>query len=255
MDASRSRLARGVVDVANALGAYASAESSVAHRIEQLERQAKPRGSLFRVGLRQKLDNLRYPQRMSALHSQQRSLVSKRVIGDDMGKLVRTCIDTLVFCAVEAQLLAAADQPDEALTWDGSRLALAQLAEATYRLGALSLSGYTAHIMEAFVLVQHFQTAAHRSAIAKDGQQRFVLIESPTGLLRTETSRQLASNYTGMAEGVKDGLFHALLLLASGGLLKRVSGNNGRTAIFRLKASGRTLLSRLSAETVAGPLQ
>jgi hypothetical protein len=245
LDAARRGLSRSISAVSSALGNYAATDQTVKQRVGQLMRQGRPHGSLFKAGYLGGKQKLRYPQRMAELYQHQAKLLSKRVIGEDMRALVSASMDSLLFCAVETQLLAAPNKnADEALTWDSDRLALAQLAETTNRHQKSTTKEYAAQVIEEFVVVQHFQTAARRSAESKDGQQRFVFIETPSGLLRTETSSKIVSGYTGALEG----LYHALLLLESGALVTRIQGATWRNSVFQLTASGRKLLRELNSE-------
>lgn len=152
---------------------------------------------------------------------------------DEENQALYSVYIALVYCACEAKNLQSEPYFDLAL--ENEQLTLGKLADIMLVHLNDSPAAFMAHIVQHYVLLQHFRIVQERAA--RDGRSRYLLLKGDLGLERAESSK----GFFGI-ELMRDRLQQALLLAAQCGLLRQ----NKSTATFLLTPKG---LRRLQSTT------
>lgn len=177
---------------------------------------------------------LEYAQRIEAL---QDSLLNVRNFAhnsDEEDEALRSAYIALLYCACEAKNFQTDPYFDLAL--ENERLTLKKLADFMLAHMNDSPAAFIAHIVQHYVLLQHFRIVQERSV--RDGRSRYVLLKGDLGLERTGNGE----SFVGI-ELMVDRLRHALLLAAQCGLLVQ----NEDAGTFSLTLEGRRRLQAAEA--------
>lgn len=148
---------------------------------------------------------------------------------DEEEQALRSAYTALLYCASEAKNFRTDPYFDQAL--ENERLTLGKLADIMMAHMHDSPAAFMAHIVQHYVLLQHFGIVQERAA--RDGRSRYVLLKGDQGLERTGSGE----NFVGI-DLLMDRLQHALLLAAQCNLLVQ----NEKTRTFSLTHEGRRRL-------------
>lgn len=176
---------------------------------------------------------LQYSQRIESLLE---SLLSVRYFAhnsDEEEHALRSAYIALLYCASEAKNFRTDPYFDQAL--ENEQLTLGKLADVMLAHMHDSPAVFMAHIVQHYVLLQHFGIVQERAA--RDGRSRYVLLKGDQGLERTGNGE----SFVGI-DLLADRLRHALLLAAQCNLLVQ----NEESGTFSLTPKG---LRRLQTAT------
>lgn len=177
---------------------------------------------------------LKYEQRIESLMDY---LLSVRYFGhnaDEEDEALRSAYIALLYCASEANNFRADPYFDQAL--ENEQLTLGKLTDVMLEYMHDSPSSFMAHIVQHYVLLQHFSIVQERAA--RDGRSRYVLLKGDIGLERTGNGE----SFVGI-DLMQDRLRNALLLVAQCGLL----AHNEEAGTFSLTPKGLQRLQTAAA--------
>ncbi|BBA40937.1 MULTISPECIES: hypothetical protein [Burkholderia] len=141
---------------------------------------------------------------------------------------LRNSYIALVYCAVEARNLLSNLYVQQQFETD--RLSLTTLRDLLERYENSRPAEFIAHVVQFYVVLLHFSVVQERTY---DGRNRFLFMQGDNGLERVASRGGIGG--VGL---MADRLFHALLLLAQCGLVKRYDDGT-----FALTAAGRRRLA------------
>ncbi|MCO4861244.1 hypothetical protein MKD38_06145 [Cupriavidus sp. WGlv3] len=226
---------REILDCAQGLGEKLltllpeNSSKDVASLVKMLEDWRGNEPTLFAAG-----PNLEYAQR---IESQLEYLQSVRYFAhnsEEEDQALRCAYVALLYCASEARNFRTDPYFDQAL--ENEQLTLGKLTDVMLVHMHDSPAAFMAHIIQHYVLLQHFGIVQERAA--RDGRSRYVLLKGDHGLERTGDGE----DFVGI-DLLMDRLRHALLLAAQCGLLVH---NEGAGA-FSLTAEGLRRLQTAAA--------
>ena len=217
---------REILDCARGLGENLlavlpeNAKKNVAGLVEMLESWRAEEPTLYAAG-----PKLKPEQRLEFLLEHLLSVRNFRHNSEEENVALRSAYLALVYCACEGQNFSTNPALNRALP--NEILTLEKLAEVLLAYMHDSPAAFIAHIVQHFVLLQHFGIVQERAA--RDGRSRYVLLKGDLGLERSGNGE----DFVGIALMV-DRLRHALLLAAQCGLLVQ----NEEAGTFSLTPEG-----------------
>lgn len=168
---------------------------------------------------------LQYAQRIESLLDDLLSVRDFEHNSEKEEQALRSAYIALLYCASEAKNFRTDPYFDQAL--ENEQLTLGKLADVMLAHMHDSPAEFMAHIVQHYVLLQHFGIVQERAA--RDGRSRYVLLKGDLGLERTGSGEVFIG-----IDLLEDRLRHALLLAAQCDLL--VQNKGGRT--FSLTPEG-----------------
>jgi hypothetical protein len=226
---------REILDCARGLGEMLlthmpeNANQDVASLIKMMDDWRGNELTLYAAG-----PQLEYAQRFESLLD---SLLSVRYFAhnsDEEEQALRNVYIALVYCASEAKNFRTDQYFDLAL--ENEQLTLGKLADVMLAHMHDSPAAFMAHIIQHYVLLQHFGIVQERAA--RDGRSRYVLLKGDLGLERTGNGE----DFVGI-DLLADRLRHALLLAAQCDLLVQ----NEEAGTFSLTPEGLRRLQTAAA--------
>lgn len=208
--------ARETLDCAAALGAALAHALPENHRtrvgsvIEEMRAWRGAHGSLYEAG-----PHLAEPMRLGNLR---RELAASATFepGTEMEAVaLRNAYIALIYCGVEAENISA--RPNICQHYDGERFSLRTLRFQVDSHADSSPAQFMAHIVQFYVLLQHFAVVQDRSG---DGRNRFRVLKGERGLERASHQVELSG-----VSVLQDRLQNAVLLLVQCKLVKHVGDN------------------------------
>lgn len=202
---------REIVDCAKGLGEKLltllpeNASKDVASLVMMLEDWRGNEATLFAAG-----PKLESAQRIESLFE---SLLSVRYFAhnsEEEDLALRSAYIALLYCASEAKNFRTDPYFDQAL--ENEQLTLGKLADVMSAHMNDSPAVFMAHVVQHYVLLQHFGIVQERAA--RDGRSRYVLVKGDRGLERMGNGE----GFVGI-DLLRDRLRHALLLAAQCDLL------------------------------------
>lgn len=226
---------REILDCAQGLGEKLltllpeNTRRDVASLIKMMEDWRGNEPTLYAAG-----PQLEYAQRIESLLDYLLSVRYFAHNSDEEEQALRSAYIALLYCASEAKNFRTDPYFDQAL--ENEQLTLGKLADVMLAHMHDSPAAFMAHIVQHYVLLQHFGIVQERAA--RDGRSRYVLLKGDLGLERTGNGE----DFVGI-DLLTDRLRHALLLAAQCDLLVQ----NEEAGTFSLTPEG---LRRL--QTAAG---
>lgn len=224
---------REILDCAQGLGENLLAllpkntRQDVASFIKIMEDSRGDELTLYAAGPQQE-----YAQRIEFLLDDLLSVRDFAHNSEEEGQALRSAYIALLYCASEAKNFRSDPYFDQAL--ENEQLTLGKLTDVMLEHIHDSPAAFMAHIVQHYVLLQHFSVVQERAA--RDGRSRYVLLKGDLGLERTGNGK----DFVGI-DLLADRLWHALLLAAQCGLLVQ----NKEAGTFSLTPEG---LRRLQTE-------
>ncbi len=182
-----------------------SSRKDVASFVNMIEAWRGEAATLYAAG-----PQLEHAQRIESLLDQLHDVRHFAHNSDEEAQALRNAYVALIYCASEAKNFRNDPYFDQAL--ENEQLTLGNLAEVMQAHLHDSPAAFMAHIVQHYVLLQHFGIVQERAV--RDGRSRYVLFKGDQGLERTGKGE----SFIGI-DLLTDRLLHALLLLAQCGLL------------------------------------
>jgi len=136
---------------------------------------------------------------------------------EEEGHALRSCYVALVYCGLEARNFQGNSRFEQALS--NERLTLLKLSSLVEEHLTDSPAKFMAHIVQHYVVLQHFAVVQERAA--RDGRSRYLFIKGDRGLQRIGDNERFVG-----ADWMQDRLLHALRLLAQCRLLTHDEDEN-----------------------------
>ncbi|MFM0061473.1 hypothetical protein PQR64_38360 [Paraburkholderia phytofirmans] len=226
---------REILDCAQGLGEKLltllpeNSRADVASLVKMMDDWRGDEPTLFAAG-----PKLEFAQRIESLLEY---LLSVRYFAHNSGEedqALRSAYVAMLFCASEAENFRTDPYFDQAL--ENEQLTLGKLSEVMLAHMHDSPAVFMAHIVQHYVLLQHFGIVQERAA--RDGRSRYVLLKGDQGLERTGSGE----GFVGI-DLLADRLLHALRLAAQCNLLV----HNVEAGTFSLTAEGLRRLQTAAA--------
>lgn len=227
---------REILDCAQGLGEKLltllpeNSSKDVASLVKMMEEWRGDEPTLFAAG-----PKLEYAQRIESLLEYLLSLRNFTHNSEEEDQALHSVYIALLYCASEARNFRTDPYFDQAL--ENERLTLGKLADVMLAHLHDSPAAFMAHIVQHYVLLQHFSVVQERAA--RDGRSRYLLLKGDQGLERTRNGEAFVG-----IDLLEDRLQHALLLAAQCDLLVQ----NEEAGTFSLTPVGLRRLQTAVAE-------